>query len=150
MRRGVGLEPLAPKYHQYLKYRNYRKSNPWSKIMTRHSIRMTRNVRKLNVRRDTCSYSVITVLFDEAPSIILPGAGLSQLDFSQDSDFIYDSLFTSSVQLDSQSSGNSPQTRSYRFQSEPIQSSESMAVMKTCKPLTVPSVSRSRRVAFSH
>ena len=39
-----------------------------------------------------------------------PGAGLSQLDFFSDSDFKYDSLFTSSAQLDSQSSGNSPQS----------------------------------------
>lgn len=50
-------------------------------------------------------------LFDEALTFISPGAGLSQLDVSQDSDFIYDSLFTSSVQLDDQSSGSSPQSK---------------------------------------
>lgn len=50
-------------------------------------------------------------VFDEAPSFISPGAGLSQLDFSQDSDFIYDSLFPSSVQFDGQLSGSSPQSR---------------------------------------
>lgn len=61
--------------------------------------------------RNLCSYSLIIVVFDEAPSFISPGAGLSQLDFSQDSDFIYDSLFTSSVQFDGQSSGSSPQSR---------------------------------------
>lgn len=54
---------------------------------------------------------IAQVLFDDAPTFISPGAGLSQLDFSQDSDFIYDSLFTSSIQLDGQSSGNSPQSR---------------------------------------
>lgn len=56
-------------------------------------------------------YSFVTVLFDEALTFISPGAGLSQLDVSQDSDFIYDSLFTSSVQLDDQSSGSSPQSK---------------------------------------
>lgn len=56
------------------------------------------------------SYSSVTVLFDEAASFIDPGAGLSQLDFFPDSDFIYDSLFASSVQLDIQLSGNSPQS----------------------------------------
>lgn len=57
------------------------------------------------------SYSLITVLFDEAPTFINPGAGLSQLDFSQDSDFIYDSLFTSSIQVDGQSIGKGSQSR---------------------------------------
>lgn len=34
------------------------------------------------------------VLFDQIPSFIDPGAGLSQLDFSRDSDFMFDSVFT--------------------------------------------------------
>ena len=55
---------------------------------------------------NACSYSLITVLFDEAPSFIDSGAGLSQLDFLPDSDFIYDSLFSNSVKPDSYSSGN--------------------------------------------
>ncbi|CAF9943450.1 MAG: hypothetical protein ALECFALPRED_000394 [Alectoria fallacina] len=49
--------------------------------------------------------------FDQAPSFISPGAGLSQLDFFQDSDLIYDSLFTSSVQPDRQSSDSSRHSR---------------------------------------
>ena len=49
---------------------------------------------------------MITVLFNEAPLLIDPGAGLSQLDFLPDSDFIYDSLFSNSIQPDNQSSAN--------------------------------------------
>ena len=64
----------------------------------------------MNLCRDICSHLFITVLFDDIPSLISPGAGLSQLDFFPDSDFIYDSLFAGSVQSDGQSSGNSPQS----------------------------------------
>jgi hypothetical protein len=34
------------------------------------------------------------VFFNQIPSFIDPGAGLSHLDFSQDSNFIFDSVFT--------------------------------------------------------
>jgi len=34
------------------------------------------------------------VFFNQMPSFIDPGAGLSQLDSSQDSDFMFDSVFT--------------------------------------------------------
>ena len=64
----------------------------------------------LHFHWNACSYSLITVLFDESSLFIDPGAGLSQLDFLPDSDFIYDSLFSNSVEPDSQSSGNISQS----------------------------------------
>ena len=62
--------------------------------------------------QNTYSYALRTVLFDEASLFIDPGAGLSQLDFLPDSDFIYDSLFSNSVQLDNQSCHNSSRPES--------------------------------------
>lgn len=41
------------------------------------------------------------------PSFIDPGAGLNQLDFSQDSDFIFDSIFTYHPDDISQENGTS-------------------------------------------
>ena len=49
----------------------------------------------------------LIVLFDQMPSFINPGAGLNQLDFSQDSDFIFDSIFTYHPDDTSQENGTS-------------------------------------------